>query len=70
MHNVFQVNHHDVVDVPTLKSSDVGKWCFIIEGCLMGFCNTRAEATRQLHTALSHLTDQAQEDTMFPGCED
>ena len=70
MHNVFQVTHKDVVDVKTFVSGDVGKWCFIVEGVLMGFCDTREEAVRQLHTELANLTDQAQEDTMFPGCED
>lgn len=50
---VYQLSSEDVARSSTLEEGDVGKWVFLIQGCLMGFYDTLEECqdrVRQLMT--------------------
>ena len=39
---IYQLSTEDVARSSTLEEADVGKWVFVIQGCLMGFFDTAA----------------------------
>lgn len=41
---VFPIDTEMVERSSTLEDSDIGKWCFYINGALCGFCRTRRDA--------------------------
>ena len=41
---VFPIDTSMIEGSNKLKDSDIGKWCFYINGSLFGFCDTRKEA--------------------------
>lgn len=41
---VFQLTQEDIDRSSTLDDKDLGKWCYIIRGCIEGFHDTREEA--------------------------
>lgn len=45
---LVQLTEEDVKHSSTLDPEDAGKWCFIVQGCLMGFFDTREEAETRL----------------------
>lgn len=45
---VFQLTEEQVERSSTLEVSDVGKWCFVLKGCIQGFKDTAEEAEQLL----------------------
>ena len=45
---LVQLTEEDVRRSSTLDPEDAGKWCFIVQGCIMGFFDTREEAETRL----------------------
>jgi hypothetical protein len=43
----FQVTEEDVERSSSLESSDIGKWCYLVQGRWHGFFNTQEEAEAQ-----------------------
>lgn len=41
--NIFQITQEDIDRLETLDPDDLGTWCFIVNGCYMGFTETREE---------------------------
>ena len=41
---VFQVSQDDVDRSSTLDQDDLGKWCFVLNATIQGFCSTQSEA--------------------------
>lgn len=41
---VFPIDTTMITRSSTLEQSDIGKWCFYINGALVGFCRTRQQA--------------------------
>ena len=39
---VVQITADDVARSSTMDTTDIGTWCFIMNGCLMGFFETEA----------------------------
>ncbi len=48
MPQIFQLTEEDVLRSSTLDDSDVGKWAWVSNGCLMGFTDTHDEAVDML----------------------
>ena len=40
---IFQLTAEDIERSSTLEESDLGLWCFIINGCIQGFARSREE---------------------------
>jgi hypothetical protein len=50
---VYKLSTEDVARSTTLEEADVGKWVFLIQGCLMGFFENEQDCrdrVRQLMT--------------------
>jgi hypothetical protein len=45
---IYQLSQEDVDRSSTLDPSDVGKWVWIMSGCICGFTDTREEAVDML----------------------
>lgn len=41
---IFQIKPEDLKKDSSLNSKDIGKWCFLSQGCYIGFCHTREKA--------------------------
>jgi len=41
---VFPIDTSMIESSSVLQDSDIGKWCFYVNGGLCGFCRTRQEA--------------------------
>ncbi len=41
---IVQITAGDVERSSTLEVDDIGKWCLVVQGCFLGFYDTRAEA--------------------------
>lgn len=50
---VFQLTEEDVVRSSTLDPEDVGKWCFLMNGCIMGFFDSREECADRVANLLA-----------------
>jgi hypothetical protein len=48
--DIFQLTQADIDRSSTLDADDVGKWCFLVRGCLFGFFPTREEALAKLES--------------------
>jgi hypothetical protein len=46
---IFQLNSESVNRSSTLTAADIGKWCFLIDGAICGFCDTWVEAKEMWH---------------------
>lgn len=45
---IYQLTQEDVDRSSTLDPSDVGKWVWVMNGCICGFTDTREEAEDML----------------------
>lgn len=52
---IFQVSAEDIERSSTLEAEDLGKWCFTMNGCVMGFFDTRDEAEDALSRHRIHM---------------
>ena len=50
---VFQLTGEDVARSSTLDPEDVGKWCFLMNGCIMGFFDSHEECTDRVANLLA-----------------
>lgn len=41
---IFQITQADIDVSSTLEAEDLGKWCFICQGCIVGFFLTQEKA--------------------------
>lgn len=41
---IFILTEEDVNRSSTLEKEDIGTWCFMMRGCIMGFYKTESEA--------------------------
>ncbi|HLO87808.1 MAG TPA: hypothetical protein VK203_22760 [Nostocaceae cyanobacterium] len=44
MDTIFQITQEIFDRSSTFEETDIGKWCWLNQGCIEGFCNTREEA--------------------------
>ena len=42
--NVYQLTEEEASRFSSLSNEDVGKWVFLVNGCLHGFYDTKVEA--------------------------
>jgi hypothetical protein len=42
--SVFQLELAEIERYPSLSQEDLGKWCFLVRGCIQGFYGTKEEA--------------------------
>jgi hypothetical protein len=45
---IYQLTEDDIIRSSTLDDSDVGKWVWVMNGCICGFTDTREEAEDML----------------------
>ena len=58
MNNIFQLTAEDIERSSTLEASDLGLWCFTINGCIFGFARTREAAVKLAsQVALRRMTE-------------
>jgi len=53
---IFQLTEEDVERSSTLEPEDIGKWCYLINGCIMGFHNTKEEAEKG-YSSVKHFEE-------------
>lgn len=41
---IFQLEQDDIDRSSTLEQSDLGKWCYVVQGYIQGFFDTQDEA--------------------------
>ena len=44
---IFKITKAELLTHSTLERSDLGKWCYLVNGAICGFKRTRAEAEQQ-----------------------
>lgn len=50
---VVQISADDVARSSTMDESDIGTWCFIMNGCLMGFFGSEADCRDRVNQLMS-----------------
>lgn len=45
---IYQLAQEDVLRSSTLDDCDIGKWVWVMDGCICGFTDTREEALDML----------------------
>lgn len=49
MNKIFQIDEQDVQYIRSLTYEDIGKWCYVLCGCIEGFYATREEAEQRIN---------------------
>jgi hypothetical protein len=49
---VFQLTEDDVERSSTLDEDDIGKWCYLVNGCYFGFLDNKEDAQERLNAIL------------------
>lgn len=52
--NIFQIAQEDIDRSSTLDQEDLGKWVYIMNGCIMGFAESRDELEDMLTRHKTH----------------
>jgi hypothetical protein len=64
MPQIFQLTEEDVIR-HNFDPEDVGTWCFVMNGCVLGFAGSRDEAedmlTRRRAPAVIYVNNDSQE---------
>ena len=50
---IYQLSSEDVARSSTLEESDIGKWVFVMKGCLMGFFDTLEECQDRVNQLMT-----------------
>lgn len=48
MPNLFQLTAEHIDRSDTLEAEDIGKWCFVLNGCFQGFWTDYEEAQKAM----------------------
>jgi hypothetical protein len=66
MNAIFQITQEIFECSSTLDETDIGKWCWLNQGCIEGFCDTREAAeARYANIFGSHESTFTEEDLFY-----
>jgi hypothetical protein len=53
LNTVFQLTSYDIERSSTIELEDLGKWCYVSNGCISGFYDTKEGLMERLREVLN-----------------